>query len=142
MEGDLGDVWSILICIERIQPGVMCGDGHGFFGKPSSVRRCIDLFEHDGDRRRPDGHAKSTSLGVDVERDVQNGPHVGAMGGLFGRVERVCAHVHLNGCVGEQVHEVQHLDISRPLHVDAKRTRHQGAITGIRLGGSDGGAWI
>ena len=77
-----------------------------------------------------------------MEREVQNGPHVGAVGGLFGRVERVRAHVHLNGCVGEQVHEVQHLDIGHPLHVDANRTRHQGAIAGIRLGGNDGGAWI
>ena len=37
VESDLGDVWSIFICIEGIQPGVMCGEGHGFFGKPSSV---------------------------------------------------------------------------------------------------------
>ena len=142
MERDLADVRCVLTQLKGVEAGVVRGERNGLFGKPTGVRRPVHLFEHHRNRCCPNGHTKATSFGFDVERDIENSPHIAAVGCLFGRVESGGCQVHLNGRVREQVHEVEDLDVGSPRYGELNAAGQQGTVGGVGLAGHDGIARI
>ena len=142
MERNLADVRCVFAQLKGVEAGVVRGEGHGLFGKPTGVGRPVHLFKHHWNRYCPDAHAKTTSFGFDVERDIENSPHITVIGCLFGRVKSGRGQVHLNGRVREQVHEIEDLDVGSPRYGELNAAGQQGTIDGVGFAGHNGVAWI
>ena len=105
------DVRCVFRQIERVESCMMGGERDGLTGQPARVCRRVNRLHQQGQRRGVHADTKTTELGVDVERDIENSPRVGACRGRLGIVQGRSVDPQAERGVRQEVHELQHLDI-------------------------------
>ena len=77
MEIHRDNIGCVFCSIQRIESGVMGRKRYGLFGKPAGVGWWMNFLDHRGERCCVQPDAKTSGLGLDVQRYIDDGPNIG-----------------------------------------------------------------